>query len=76
MGNIFGDQRTLKEKIREQKRLVERSIRSLERERTNFKKAETKLVADIKVRTNIHYTYLVSMYLSTLYLHFVFLILL
>lgn len=49
-GNVFGDQKTMKERIREQKRLVERSVRGLERDRANLERDEKKLAAEIKVR--------------------------
>ena len=38
----------MKEKIREQKRMVERSVRGLERDRANLEKDEKKLILDIK----------------------------
>lgn len=47
-GNVFGDQKTMKERIREQKRMVERSVRGLERDRANLEKDEKKLVLEIK----------------------------
>lgn len=50
-GNMFGDQRTMKEKIRDQKRMVERSVRGLERDRANLEKDEKKLILEIKVRS-------------------------
>lgn len=31
MGNVIGNNKTLKEQVREQKRVIERSIRTLER---------------------------------------------
>jgi len=48
MGNIIGDKKTLKQIIREQKRMVQRSIRSLERERDGLKRDEQKLIIEIK----------------------------
>jgi len=49
MGNaLFGKQKTLKEVIREQKRMVSRSIRSLEREKAGMAREEQKLVQEIK----------------------------
>ena len=50
-GNVFGDQQTMKERIREQKRMVERSVRGLERDRANLERDEKKLIAEIKVNT-------------------------
>lgn len=49
-GNVFGDQKTMKERIREQKRMVERSVRGLERDRANLERDEKKLILEIKVR--------------------------
>ena len=49
-GNVFGDQKTMKERIREQKRMVERSVRGLERDRANLGRDEKKLILEIKVR--------------------------
>ena len=48
MGNIFGEQKTFKEIVREQKRMVEKSLRSLEREKGGMDKTEQTLIADIK----------------------------
>jgi len=48
MGNVFGEQKTLKEVIREQKRMVERAARALDRDRANLEREEKKLIADIK----------------------------
>jgi len=48
MGNMFGDQKTLKQVIREQKRMVDRSVRSLDRERTGLERQEKLLIAEIK----------------------------
>lgn len=48
MGNAFGEKKTMKEIIREQKRMVDRAARALERDRMNLQKEEKKLIADIK----------------------------
>jgi len=48
MGNAFGDQKTMKEIIREQKRMMDRSVRSLERDRVCLERDEKKLIMDIK----------------------------
>jgi len=49
MGNaLFGEQKTLKEIIREQKRMVTRSIRELEREKAGIKRDEQKLILELK----------------------------
>lgn len=40
----------MKERIREQKRMVERSVRGLERDRANLERDEKKLILEIKVR--------------------------
>lgn len=48
MGNIFGDEKTLKQIVREQKRNVEKGIRALDREKAGLQRQEQKLIADIK----------------------------
>jgi len=49
MGNsLFGEKKTMREIIREQKRMIDRSVRGLERERASLQKDEAKLIADIK----------------------------
>jgi len=48
MGNVFGEQKTLKEVIREQQRMLKRSIRQLDRERLGIQRQEQKLIVDIK----------------------------
>jgi len=48
MGNMFGDQKTMREIIREQKRMVDRAARALDRDRQNLQREEKKLIADIK----------------------------
>ena len=47
MGNVFSE-KPLKEIVRENQRLLKKSIRELEKEISNLKKQEQKLVADIK----------------------------
>lgn len=48
MMGIFGQQKTFKEIVREQKRMVDKSMRELERERAGLEKTEKKLIMDIK----------------------------
>ena len=48
VGNMFGDQKTMREIIREQKRMVDRAARALERDRMNLEREEKKLIGDIK----------------------------
>jgi charged multivesicular body protein 2A len=48
MGNTFGNQKNMKELIREQKRFVDRSIRQLDREKMNLERDEKKLTMEIK----------------------------
>ena len=45
---MFGDQKTMREIIREQKRMVDRAARALDRDRQNLEREEKKLIADIK----------------------------
>jgi charged multivesicular body protein 2A len=48
MGNVFGEEKPLKEIVRENQRMLKKAIRELERETASLKKQETKLIADIK----------------------------
>ena len=48
MGNAFGSRKSMREIIREQKRMVDRAARALERDRQNLEREEKKLIADIK----------------------------
>eukprot|EP00467_Chlorarachnion_reptans_P014246 CAMPEP_0114515642 /NCGR_PEP_ID=MMETSP0109-20121206/16859_1 /TAXON_ID=29199 /ORGANISM="Chlorarachnion reptans, Strain CCCM449" /LENGTH=206 /DNA_ID=CAMNT_0001695889 /DNA_START=263 /DNA_END=883 /DNA_ORIENTATION=- len=48
MGNVFGEKKSAKEIVREQKRLVNRSIRQLDREINGLKREEKKLITNIK----------------------------
>jgi charged multivesicular body protein 2A len=48
MMGIFGQRKTIKEIVREQKRMVDKSIRELERERMGLQRSEAKLILDIK----------------------------
>jgi charged multivesicular body protein 2A len=48
MGNSFTSEKKLKETIRENQRLLKKSIREIEKELTNLKKQEQKLEIDIK----------------------------
>lgn len=47
MGNVFSE-KPLKEIVRENQRMLKKSIRELEKEIANLKKQETKLTQDIK----------------------------
>ena len=47
-GNVLGQKKTLKEQMRENKRMINRSIRELDRERTNLERQQEKLIVDIK----------------------------
>eukprot|EP00462_Mataza_sp_D1_P019162 CAMPEP_0175139360 /NCGR_PEP_ID=MMETSP0087-20121206/10857_1 /TAXON_ID=136419 /ORGANISM="Unknown Unknown, Strain D1" /LENGTH=208 /DNA_ID=CAMNT_0016422357 /DNA_START=127 /DNA_END=753 /DNA_ORIENTATION=+ len=49
MGNaLFGEKKTIKDVIKEQKRMINRSIRQLEREKMGMKREEQKLTMEIK----------------------------
>jgi len=48
MGNLFGKEIPLKDQIKENKRIISRAIRELDRERTRMEREEKKLIADIK----------------------------
>lgn len=47
MGNVWA-KKPLKEVMRENKRMINRAVRELDREKVNLEKNEKKLVADIK----------------------------
>lgn len=46
--SIFGQGKTMKQMVRQQKRSVDKSIRELERERMGLERQEKKLVMEIK----------------------------
>lgn len=48
MGNIFGKEKPLKEVLRENKRMINRSVRELDRERAKLEKEEKRMIMDIK----------------------------
>jgi len=48
MGNAFGEKKSMREIIREQKRMVDRATRALDRDRQNLQREEKKLIVDIK----------------------------
>lgn len=48
MGNALGSKKTVKEQLRENKREINRAVRSLDRERANLQLQEKKLIIEIK----------------------------
>lgn len=48
MSFLFGSRKTPEQMLRENKRLIDKSIREIDRERTNMERQETKLKNDIK----------------------------
>jgi len=48
MGNIFGKEKPLKEQLRENKRMITRAIRELDRETRGLEREEKRLTMDIK----------------------------
>lgn len=48
MGNVFGKKKTVAEILKDAKRLVNRSIRELQREQRGMEREEKQLIADIK----------------------------
>ena len=48
MSWLFGKRKTASEMLRENQRLLKRTIRDLDRERMNMEKQEKKIIADIK----------------------------
>jgi charged multivesicular body protein 2A len=48
MGNVWGKEKPLKEVLRENKRMITRAIRELDREKANLEKEEKRLTIEIK----------------------------
>ena len=48
MGNILGKEKPLKEVLRENKRMITRAVRELDREKTGLEREEKRLIMDIK----------------------------
>jgi charged multivesicular body protein 2A len=48
MGNIFGKDKPLKEVLRENKRMINRAVRELDREKTTLEREEKRLTMEIK----------------------------
>ena len=48
MGNIFGKEKPLKEQLRENKRMITRAIRELDRETRGLQREEQRLTIEIK----------------------------
>lgn len=48
MGNVFGKEKPLKEVLRENKRMITRAVRELDRERASLEKEEKRMVLEIK----------------------------
>jgi len=48
MGNLFGKEKPLKEVLRENKRMINRAIRELDRERASLEREEKRLTMEIK----------------------------
>lgn len=67
MGNVFGEEKPLKDVIRENQRMIKKSIRELEKEIKSLESNQKKLEADIKkhakmgqmvrVSVNVHCAY-------------------
>ncbi len=53
MGNVFGEEKPLKEVIRENQRMIKKSIRELEKEIKSLETNQKKLEADIKKHTKM-----------------------
>lgn len=54
MGNILGSEKPLKDVIRENQRLIKKSIRELEKEITNMERNQKKLESDIKKHAKLN----------------------
>ena len=48
MGNLFGKEKPLKEVLRENKRMINRAIRELDREKVQLEREEKRLTIEIK----------------------------
>jgi len=48
MGNVLGKDKPLKEVLRENKRMINRAIRELDREKTSLEREEKRLTIEIK----------------------------
>lgn len=48
MGNIMGKEKPLKDVLRENKRMITRAVRELDRERTGLEREEARLTMEIK----------------------------
>jgi len=48
MGNILGKDKPLKEVLRENKRMINRAVRELDREKTGLEREEKRLTMEIK----------------------------
>jgi charged multivesicular body protein 2A len=48
MGNVFGKDKPLKDVLRENKRMITRAIRELDREKTGLEREEKRLTMEIK----------------------------
>jgi hypothetical protein len=48
MGNVFGKDKPLKEVLRENKRMINRAVRELDREKTTLEREEKRLTMEIK----------------------------
>lgn len=48
MGNVFGKEKPLKEVLRENKRMINRAVRELDREKTSLEREEKRLTLEIK----------------------------
>lgn len=54
MGNVFSPDKPLKEIVRENQRMIKKSIRELEKEIRSLETNEKKLIADIKKHAKLN----------------------
>lgn len=54
MGNVFGEEKPLKDIVRENQRMIKKSIRELEKEIRTLETAEKKLIADIRKHAKLN----------------------
>lgn len=48
MGNVFGKDKPLKEVLRENKRMINKAVREIDREKNGLEREEKKLILEIK----------------------------
>jgi charged multivesicular body protein 2A len=73
MGNVFAPEKPLKDIVRENQRMIKKSIRELEKEIRSLETNEKKLIADIKKNAKLNQMVLVCLmnFLKTYHIHLI-----